>query len=427
MKKHFAKLTLALVLAFVLALAPLASNAAETYIEIELDHDAYALGETIIVSGSTNAYVTLGLYMPQEVGGALRYATVLSPSELSDGLEILTGEDWPEGVWKIVCQRGEVREEIEFELAETVDRSDEKPTEKPSKNHGTTTGDASVNIITLTPSEVSLKVGESATVSVDSASSVSAEVEKSAVVSASVSGKTITVKGLRTGRSDVWVRNSGNYAVLSVTVTPADIVEPTEEPTDAPTEEATDAPTEQPTESAPLFTDTASHWAKNEIAYLAERKIVSGFGDGTFLPDSSVTRAQFVTMLKNAFGLSYDGDEVIFSDVAPTDWYYESVMAAHAAGIANGMADGTFDPEALVTRQDMAVFAHRAALCAKITLPEGENTRFPDDDSIAPYAKDAVSAFSAAKVINGMDGVFNPLGTATRAQAATIIAKLMAL
>ena len=422
------KKLIAIITACFLVLSSLTAFSAGT---LELDplmYDVYLRGETVHVSGTSSVFVTLGLYTPQEEGGMLRMSTILSPSNLAEGFDIETGTDedrWPEGTWKIIVQNGDLREELEFELLETVDRTPEdKPTEeKPTSGSNTV---PTVNIIKLDPSTIEIEVGQKGTVSVESsASSLSAEAEYPDIVSASISGGKLTVTALKTGTSAIWVRSSNNYAVLNVTVIPA-----TEEATEKPTEEPTEAPTEEPTQAPTInvsFNDIDSHWAKDDILYLAERGIISGFGDDTFRPELNVTRAQFVTMLKNAFGITRTTESEVFADVKASAWYYESVMAAFDAGIANGGQDGNFNPDAQVTRQDMAVFAYRMAQYNSHTFPEYEKKLFADDEEISSYAKDAVYALQSEGVINGMGEGFLPRGTATRAQAATIIAKLYRL
>ncbi len=425
LKKFF---TLFLALTLILSVVP-AVYAAEFSID-PLKYEEYMPGETVVITGTVNTYITVGLYYPEESGGILKYTNIYSPAELSDGIEIPLGSageaSWPYGDWKIVVQHGDDREELFFTFAETVVHPEP---EKPTKPH--TSGDSTVTAISLSPSEITVEAGKTASVDIiSSASSFSTECDNEKIVSASVSGKKLTVKGLKRGTSTVWVRVSGNYASLKVTVT-APVSEPTSEPETEPVSEPVTEPVSEPetepeTESV-SFTDIENHWAKDSILYLASRDIVEGFGGGVFAPEDKVTRAQFVTMLKNAFGFTSDSSEEVFPDVKKDDWYFDAVMAAYSAGITNG-SDGKFNPNALVTRQDMAVLAYRAAENAHLTLSPAESELFADDPAISDYAKEAVYSMRASGVINGMtDVTFEPLGSATRAQAAAIIAKLCQL
>lgn len=81
--------------------------------------------------------------------------------------------------------------------------------------------------------------------------------------------------------------------------------------------------------SAEAITDIDGHWAEDEIKYLLGQEILHGHGDGRFGPDDDVTRAQFVTMVNNALGLTDEG-EVEFEDVSENAWYYKEIAKAMA-------------------------------------------------------------------------------------------------
>ncbi|MBQ8539841.1 MAG: S-layer homology domain-containing protein [Clostridia bacterium] len=431
--------------------AALPVYAADIYIELDpLRYEEYMRGETILISGSTNTYVTLGLYYPEHYGSSAKYILTYSPSELSDGIELETDTDdklWPDGVWTIIVQSGEVSESLEFTLCEFVDRTEEptedensKPT-KPSGGNGTT----QVTPIVPEKTDISLKKGKTTTVEIDTtASSLQLEIEDEDVISASLSGKMLTITALKKGTSDIWLRTSNNYASIHVTVTASssggpsggddDRTEPTEKetepvtepPTEEPTEEVTEPPTEE--ETVNPFTDLPDkHWAKESILTLYSKGIINGMDEDTFAPDEFVTRAQFVTMLTKAFDLTSSTPISAFDDVKTTSWYFKAVMAAYENNIATGYG-GKFNPSSLVTRQEMATFAYRAAINAGIKFSLGNTTNFSDHESIASYALEAVYSMRSKGVINGMTSTtFEPLGNATRAQAAHIIAKLMTI
>ncbi len=437
MKKLFA-LLLTLTLVFsVCSFAHAASISIDS-----LQYDVYMRGETVVVSGTSDVYFTMGLYPPEESGLSAKLVIVYSPSALANGIEIELGDDeseWPDGTWTIVCQSGSARDEISFELAETVDREEDETTSSSSnKGSGSSTITSTVTIISLSQTEITLAVGETAEIAITTdATSLSLEIDDESVVNASLSGKTLSVTGRKRGSAYVWVLGSNNYASLRVTVvaateqaTEAVTEEETEEATEEESEEATEATTEEATEEATKavsFEDIETHWAKDDITYLASRGIINGMSEGIFAPDQNVTRAQFVTMLNNAFSLpAYEGDAV-FTDVPADSWYYSAVMAAYQAGIVKGSGD-LFNPDSLVTRQDMAVFAYRAAQYEGLSADDPTGEGFDDDADISDYAKDSVYAMRALGIINGMtETTFSPLGNATRAQAATIIAKLYRL
>ena len=122
-----------------------------------------------------------------------------------------------------------------------------------------------------------------------------------------------------------------------------------------------------------VFSDTAEHWAKENIGVLASLGYLSGMGENKFQPDGNLTRAQFVAMLAKIdsginsdqeiggdSGVSYEDESgaattAKFSDVPESEWFHDYVYWAYDKGIANGMGDGTFAPGASITREQMAV------------------------------------------------------------------------
>lgn len=178
-------------------------------------------------------------------------------------------------------------------------------------------------------------------------------------------------------------------------------------------------------EAENAFSDLGSVvWARDAINALAEKGIVNGKTETTFAPNDNVTRAEFAKMLMGTFGL---GGSVYttssFNDVSTDAWYFSSVETAYNLGIITGVGNGMFAPDALISRQEMAVMVQRAAkVCGKTPAAVQEATVFADDADIADYAKEAVTELNAAGIINGVSATsFAPLSNATRAQAAKIL------
>ncbi|MBR5535557.1 MAG: S-layer homology domain-containing protein [Clostridia bacterium] len=442
------KRLISVIISLCLLSALLPAFAQEIVIELnELEYDAYMYGETVFVSGYSNAPVTVALYYPEDFAQQAKSILTYSSEELADGFEIVLGESgdplWPEGVWTIIVQHGEVAEILEFTLSETVDRTeepddepnDDEPTERPTKKPAGGNNSQSVTPIVPEKIKTTLHVGETEKINVDtSLSSLSVEIEDTSVVNATYSGKVLTITALKMGKSTIWLETSNNYANINVTVIPAveipteeateEITEPSaEEATEPSTEPVTEKPTEHP------FTDLPdNHWAKDSILTLYKKGIINGMDSDTFAPDSSVTRAQFVTMLTKAFELKTESTSSPFNDVKENDWFFKAVMTAYDNSITQGDYAGNFNPNSLITREDMATLAYRTATSAGKKLPTGDAVLFDDHDLIRDYAVEAVYAMRSASVINGMTATtFEPAGFATRAQAATIIAKLLAL
>lgn len=173
------------------------------------------------------------------------------------------------------------------------------------------------------------------------------------------------------------------------------------------------------------FDDTKTHWAKDYIGKLASRGIVNGMGDNKYLPENTLTRAQFLTMLAK---IDYSVDVTKspaagFTDVASAEWYYNYVNWGFANGIVNGIDAKTFAPNASITREQMAIMLVNFANSEKLTLPNTvTGVTFTDDATINSWAKEAVNMVVAAGIIGGYpEGHFGPQGNATRAQAAKVI------
>lgn len=179
--------------------------------------------------------------------------------------------------------------------------------------------------------------------------------------------------------------------------------------------------------SAVTFSDLSSvNWAKDSIEALAGRGVISGMGGGKYMPNGQVTRAQFLTILMQAFDLADNSAVSTFKDVKKGEWYYSSVAAAQKYKIVSGKGDGSFGINDRITREDMAVMVYKAAILNNIILGGSTSkTQFTDKADISAYAADAVTAMQKSGLINGVgNGRFAPKDTATRAQAAVIIYNL---
>lgn len=177
-----------------------------------------------------------------------------------------------------------------------------------------------------------------------------------------------------------------------------------------------------------VFSDMdAAHWAYESVMTLKNKNIINGYEDGSFRPEGVVTRAEFIKMAVLALGLEPTDGEAVFSDVSESDWYYEAVTIGAQSGIITGYPDGTFRPDAIVTREEMAVMLHRAyTKYAPEKLMGGEEVTFADAADISDWAAEAVAALSRAGVLSGgADGSFEPARGAARGETAKCIAALL--
>lgn len=171
--------------------------------------------------------------------------------------------------------------------------------------------------------------------------------------------------------------------------------------------------------------DIAGHWAMASIEEAVAGGIVSGYSDGTFKPNQKLTRAEFAVMLINVLKPQGTGAELAFKDNAKIKgWAADAVTQAVKAGIVSGYSDGTFKPDATITRSEMAVMIAKAM---KLDTSAGTATGFADDAKIPAWAKGAVKAAKDNAIIGGRSGgMFAPNDTATRSEAVAILVKLPA-
>lgn len=172
---------------------------------------------------------------------------------------------------------------------------------------------------------------------------------------------------------------------------------------------------------ATVFSDVPEqHWAYQDIIFLAEQGFVSGYPDGTFRPDAQITRAEFITVLVNALQLTAGGQGQTFSDTAG-HWAENNVAAASSLGIVNGYPDNVFDPDAPINREQMAVMISNAANFNPVT---GEIS-FADSAQISSWALEGVLYAANENIIRGYpDNTFRPQGFATRAEAISMIIRV---
>lgn len=179
------------------------------------------------------------------------------------------------------------------------------------------------------------------------------------------------------------------------------------------------------------FTDLADHWSREDAELLANKLIVQGRADGQFAPDEAVTRAEFTTLLVRALNIGAADEVVGFSDVAEGSWYAESVAKAFGAGIIQGYADGSFHPDAPVTRQQMAVMLVRAVAAAgadglDAAAANQQLEDFGDSTDVAEWAEGAVALLIEAGILRGSDDKeLNPESTSTRGEMAALLSRLL--
>ncbi|WP_438446090.1 polysaccharide lyase family 8 super-sandwich domain-containing protein [Gorillibacterium sp. sgz5001074] len=179
------------------------------------------------------------------------------------------------------------------------------------------------------------------------------------------------------------------------------------------------------------FSDLSGHWAKQEVERMASKMLVNGVSGTDFAPERAITRAEFTALLVRGLGLAEQASAARFSDVSEGDWFAGPVGAAVKAGLVQGLNDGAFHPDELLTRQEMAVMVIRAVQATGIGLKPAAQAdqnpaRFRDQGAIAGWAQSAVAEAVEAGILHGVtETTFEPQAQATRAQAAVMLLRML--
>ena len=169
---------------------------------------------------------------------------------------------------------------------------------------------------------------------------------------------------------------------------------------------------------------TSTHWAFDSVERAAELGLVTGYSDGTFRPDTPVTRAQFVLMLWRMCGKPAAAKAASFAD-ASADWYQDALSWAVEKGYVNGLSDTRFGPDAPITRQQAMAILFRlngGQSGTELTLTGIYEQTYADSTTIASWAKDATWWAVYHELVSGVGGSrIAPEANASRAQIAAIL------
>ncbi|CAM4414065.1 Ig-like domain-containing protein [Paenibacillus alkaliterrae] len=180
------------------------------------------------------------------------------------------------------------------------------------------------------------------------------------------------------------------------------------------------------------FADVSSHWAASTIHTLARKFIVEGRTASRFEPQKAITRGEFAAYIAKGLGLGGNKTAAAkFKDVNANTAMGVYIGSASSAGIVMGNTDGTFKPNSLITRQEMAVMLMRAAAAAglNVQLPQSAASylqTFKDRGKIGSYAQTDVAKAVYLGIINGKtSATVSPLTNATRAEGAVMLMRLL--
>lgn len=162
-------------------------------------------------------------------------------------------------------------------------------------------------------------------------------------------------------------------------------------------------------------------WYAGTVREITERGWMNGLGNGSFAPESSMTRAMFVTVLHRAVGTP-DGGAIPFTDV-PDGAYYEAAVAwAAGTGVVQGVSETLFGPDRSVTREQAVAMLYRY-LCPK--AGNGSLAAYDDAASVSAFARDAMAWAVSAGVMQGDGSMLRPGDTVTRAEAAALLLRAL--
>ena len=192
--------------------------------------------------------------------------------------------------------------------------------------------------------------------------------------------------------------------------------------------------------TAATVSDISGHWAQGYIQPLIDKGIINGYEDGTFRPNNQISRAEFCTIITSA--LVYDGivsnyvtTKGTFTDVADNAWYSQYVETAYSNNLVSGKGNGLFDPEANITRQEMAKIVS-LVYCQKKSADFNAlkdstilgDYNLSDLTTADTWAMDYIKVALKVELMKGNDnGTFAPQGQVTRAETATVTYRILGL
>jgi len=164
--------------------------------------------------------------------------------------------------------------------------------------------------------------------------------------------------------------------------------------------------------------DYSNHWAEKSIQEWFDNGQLSGYEDGSFKPDQTITRAEFMTMVNSTFEFAAI-DDISFKDVVSSDWYYQEIQKAAAEGYIIGYEDNTARPNNKISRQEAALIISRIK---ELTESSVSAKVFNDYNAIATWSVGGVGAVAKEKIMIGYeDDTFKPDRFISRAEALVTI------
>ena len=168
-------------------------------------------------------------------------------------------------------------------------------------------------------------------------------------------------------------------------------------------------------------TDYKGHWAESVIDEFIDKGYISGYSDNTFRPNNSITRAEFVSILNNVFGLTKSSGKV-FSDTK-THWAKTSIDIGVTNGVCSGKSSTEFKPNDPITREEAAVMISNYKKIADSNFDK--LSKFKDAHKVSSWAKPGVEGIIEKGYMSGYsDNTFRPKNKITRAEAVATLSRI---
>lgn len=186
------------------------------------------------------------------------------------------------------------------------------------------------------------------------------------------------------------------------------------------------------TNSGKTFADIVGHKDKIAIEALASRGIINGKTESVFEPNSTMTRAEFATIIARGLGLEQK-NSANFKDVTASDWFYNYVETAYSYGIIKGVSENEFNPNGTITREEASVMVTRAAsLCGMDTEMDALSIRdslaqFFDYVKASSWAQSSLAFCYNEKILDDSVMDIKPKEAVTRAEIASMLYNMLSL
>ena len=177
--------------------------------------------------------------------------------------------------------------------------------------------------------------------------------------------------------------------------------------------------------SLPFQDVTAGIWYYDAVEFMYNRSVMNGMTSVIFEPETKMNRAMMVVSIYRLAGSPSCSGSSAYPDVSDGMWYSDAIIWATKAGIVNGMEEGRFNPDSIVTREQMVTILYRYARYGGFdTTASADLSSYYDAGAVQTYALPALRWAVGMGLVNGIDSMtLDPTGGATRAQVATILTR----